>query len=213
MNENNNIVHLSDFIKNPNKMDELRPSIYNSFSKVPKAHLIKRGISFFIDICTISLIKIALHLGYGIFVAEFLAPLKPEMKHALMNGNIAIHGIVFSFIYMGYFLYSNYVLNGKTLGKMATGLRVINMNYLHQDDSQFQLSFSNSLRRSLGYMACYLSFGIFFIFNFVSEDKRGLADYVSNSLTVSDDWLEHFKAVKESTKDHVYIDVQNLKSA
>ncbi len=57
---------------------------------------------------------------------------------------------------------------------------------------------------------CYLSFGTFFIFNFSSEDKRGLPDYLSNSRTVSDDWLKSMLEKKQYEAEVVSIDIRSL---
>jgi uncharacterized RDD family membrane protein YckC len=128
-----------------------------------------------------------------------------------INGNLVLHAVIFVAIYWSYFLYTTYVLDGKTLGKMTMGLRIINENFLQDfDQLDYKISLQNSLRRSMGYLICYLSFGTFFIFNFSSEDKRGLPDYLSGSRTVSDNWLNQMLEKKQYSTEQVTIDIQAL---
>ena len=102
-------------------------------------------------------------------------------------------------------------MNGKTLGKMAMGLTVIKENYVHNmKEDQIHLTLSESAKRAAGYLGCLLSFGVFFVFTFASEDNRGLADYLSGSRTVSDKWLKQMQEFKETQQEQVIIDISRL---
>ena len=210
-----NIIQLKDYTESHKiiSQDVLCP-LGKNFSLTPPNLLGKRMIALGVDIATIALIKTSLHGAYAIFVSNFLAPLSQGRKLRLIEGDISLHLVTFLIIYSAYFFYTTFVLNGKTLGKMTMGLRVIDENYILKDDQiTYSLDLKHSFKRALGYLICYLSFGSFFIFNFSSEDKRGLPDYLSNSRTVSDDWLNHFKFLKEQNiAEVIYIDIEAIKT-
>ncbi len=178
---------------------------------MPKNLLLKRAIAFGADFMTIMLLKITVYSGHIIFVNQFLAPLDDRIKLKLITHPTALDVGIFLLIYSSYFLYTNFVLEGKTLGKMAMGLRVINENFVRdQQRLEYEINLSDSIKRTLGYLVCYLSFGTFFIFHFASEDKRGFPDYLSNTRTVDDNWLKQTLEQKKYAKEAVYIDIKSL---
>ena len=93
-------------------------------------------------------------------------------------------------------------------------IRVVNQDFIF-DHSQFRsnLSLKNSFQRSIGYLLCYMSFGIFFIFHFASEDKRGLPDFLSGTQTVSDEWIEFIVNARDAKAELIYLDIQKLSIA
>lgn len=213
MNSKENIIHLKDYTeKHKSIAQDILCPMDKNFSITPPTLLGKRMIALGVDLATIFLLKTSLHGAYAIFVSNFLAPLSQGKKLQLIEGHIGIHLITFLIIYSTYFLYTTFILNGKTLGKMAMGLRVIDENYLlKKEQKTYSLDLNRSFKRALGYVICYLSFGSFFIFNFSSEDKRGLPDYLSNSRTVSDQWLKHFQFLKDQNEaDVIYIDIHSI---
>ena len=211
MKDENKVVYLTDYIESKELITTVpRESTPLNLSD-PKSHLAKRGVAFAVDMLLVGVVKTGIHGAYALYVNEFLAPLSYSKKMSLIEGNLLMHGAIFISIFFAYFLYSTLILEGKTVGKMAMGLRVINESFfLNQEEMDYKLSLPNALRRSLGYVLCYLSFGTFFIFNFSSEDKRGLPDYLSNSRTVSDEWLKQSLEHREYAKEQVYIDVKTL---
>lgn len=211
MENENKVVYLTDYIAT-NQTISTVPKKVNLID--PKGHLIKRIVSFGIDLVAIGLIKMSLHGAYAVFINQFLSPLNFKQRAALINGNLLLHVTIFIAIYTAYFLYSSFVMEGKTLGKMTMGLRVINEGFV-QDSSQmsYNLSLKNSVRRSMGYLLCYLSFGTFFVFNFSSEDRRGLPDYLSGSRTVSDEWLQSMLEHKQFDAEVINIDIKSLQNS
>lgn len=211
MTDSNKIIYLTDYIaekKSITTMDYYGSAIELS---APKPELFKRSIALGIDFFTILLLKTMTHTTYALFINEFMAPLGDAHKSNLMEANTTVHLSTFMLIYYAYFLFNSYVLSGKTLGKMALGLRVVREDYINNmSEKNYELTLRDCFRRATGYLLCYLSFGTFFIFNFSSEDKRGLPDYISNSRTVSDKWLYQMQEFKAHQLEQVRIDIKSL---
>jgi uncharacterized RDD family membrane protein YckC len=208
MEKENKVVYLTDYIETNQKIKTVSKRMDLT---EPQSHLFKRIISFGVDILAISLLKISLHGAYAVFINQFFSPLNAQQRAELINGNILLHAVIFVAIYTAYFLYTSFVLDGKTLGKMTMGLRVVDEGFIQDADQMtYNISLQNSFRRSMGYLLCYLSFGTFFVFNFSSEDKRGLPDYLSSSRTVSDDWLANMLEHKQYSAETINIDIQSL---
>lgn len=214
MKDETNVVHLSDFTHKNKELKILNESkILTKLSK-PETHLVRRIFSFGIDLLTIMVLKSSIHVAYAVFINELMSPLSFQKKQALINGSMPLHLMTFMAIYFTYFFYTSFILNGKTLGKMAMNLTVISEHFIYnREETDYHLSLKECARRAFGYLFCFMSFGIFFIFNFSSEDKRGLADYISGSRTVSDDWLAKAIETKKYDHEHVYINIEELKES
>lgn len=208
MEKENKVVYLTDYIETNQKIKTLSSKIELI---EPQGHLFKRIIAFGVDIAAIGLIKMSLQGAYAIFINQFFSPLNFQQRAGLINGNLFLHAVIFVAIYTTYFLYSSFVLDGKTLGKFTMGLRVVDEGFIQDlEQMTYNISLKNSFRRSMGYLLCYLSFGTFFVFNFSSEDRRGLPDYLSSSRTVSDEWLKNMLEHKQYSAEQINIDIQSL---
>ena len=213
MKDSTNVIYLHDYIAKKKNISPLGHRKIGDLNLMePKPELFKRTIAFGVDLMTIGLLKASTHTAYALFLSEFLGPLKGSYKSYLTQGDLLLHSSIFLIIYFSYFLFTNFVLNGKTLGKLAMGLRVIEDNFItDMDTMDSDLGLKTCFKRALGYTFCYLSFGTFFIFNFSSEDKRGLPDYTSGTRTVSDHWLLEMKDYKAHQREHIFIDIRQLK--
>jgi len=67
-----------------------------------------------------------------------------------------------------------HALTGQTLGKLATGVRVVNV-----DGSP--LTFGTALLRYLGYFLSFLPFGLGFVVAGLRKDKRALHDLLAGT--------------------------------
>ncbi len=211
MKDQNNVVHLAEFINNQEEIVSIEDNHQFKDLSVPDSNIIKRAIAFGIDLMAIIMVKSAIHVAYGVFINEFMIPVSYAKRLDLAMGPHVLHLLTFALIYTTYFLYTSFILNGKTLGKMTMKLRVINELYItDRKQESYELDLKASTKRAIGYLLCFLSFGVFFVFNFSSEDKRGLSDYLSGSRTVSDDWLTQFEEFKTHESEHVFIDIQDL---
>jgi uncharacterized RDD family membrane protein YckC len=209
----NNKIHLVDILNTTQTVPRTDAKSISLEKDNDGTVLIKRGIAFVVDLLTISLLKTAMTASFAIYLNSYLTPVNRLAKIELSQGNIAIHALVFLSVYFGYFLYSTFIMNGKTLGKIVMGLTVVNdLFYRSKSELNSDVSFNAAFKRSVGYLLCYFSFGTFFIFNFSSEDKRGLSDFISGSRTVSDRWLSQELERREYNAKAIYIDIAALET-
>ena len=207
----NNEIYLVDILNTTQTIPRTDTKSISFEKDNPGTVLIKRGVAFIVDLLTISLLNTAIATGFALYINSYLTPVNALQKMNLLQGNIVLHSLVFLSVYFGYFLYSTFILNGKTLGKIVMGLRVVNDSfYRSQSDLNPAVTLKAALNRSVGYLLCYFSFGTFFIFNFSSEDKRGLSDFISGSRTVTDKWLKHELEKREYNANALYIDIAAL---
>ena len=212
MKEENNIINLLDYTNSKNEISS--PSgeyVLNSLKVKPASNIFRRGVSFLVDIATVGLIKSSLDAAYIIFVNEFLSVFNKSAIIMQTQQNIGLQLISYLIVFSGYFFFTSYVLSGKTLGKKVMGLTIIPESFVTvEDELNTELDFKQCFQRVVGYNLCYFSFGTFFIFNFSSEDQRGLPDYLSGTRTVDDEWLFEMRHLKEAAKEVVIIDIQSL---
>lgn len=210
-NSSDNVISLVDHLERKSNIETI-----NEFDIKPmdiaKEKITQRRIySFLVDFSAIMVVNTSIHTSYALFISEFYAPVNYSIKSQLISGNMGLHAGVFMLAYMTYFFYSMFVLNGQTFGKMVFKLHTIDDNYIFDEQTNNRtLGVRQSLRRSFGYLTCYLSAGTFFIFSLLSEDKRGVPDYLSGSRTVSSEWLEGMKAYKKYEHEEVRIDITSL---
>ncbi len=211
MKNEKNVIHLATYLNEDAKVSEF--SIHKPIQKLsePDGHLVKRGSALVFDIATIAFLKTLLHSAYLVFVSEFLSPFSYLIKKELSSPNMGLHILIFAIVFISYFFISGLLLEGGTIGKKIMGLKVVNNDFIQNPRNEdSSLLITQSLKRSIGYLACYLSFGTFFVFHFSSEDKRGLPDFLSNTRTVSDEWLIQMSEHKEFEAEVITIDIGSL---
>lgn len=71
------------------------------------------------------------------------------------------------------------LFRGQTLGKMLTGLRILNL-----DGTNLRLG-RLLLRNTIGYLLTAVTLGLGFLFSSISSTGRALHDYVSGTIVVS----------------------------
>lgn len=181
---------------------------------IPNGQLTRRVASMLIDLGAIGVLFASLHASYGVFVQQFLGfiPLQAQVK--LAHGNFFVTASTYLLIYCSYFFYFSYLYRGQTLGKRLMNLVVVpESNLFNSNTTLSELSFKQAVQRTFGYLVCYLSFGTFYFFNFASEDKRGLSDYLSYSRTVCQEWYSNYLEHKSSSAEIIQIDVKQLDRA
>ena len=214
MNNGKKVIHLADYLNQELTIKDF--DRYKPISRIEKndPNLIKRACAFGFDLASIGFLKTLLHSSFLIFVGEFLSPFSYVLKKEISTPSIGIHVGLFALIYMSYFVLSGLFLDGNTLGKKIMGLKVINNNFSKDPTKHtHELSIKQIFQRSFGQLVCYLSFGTFFVFHFSSEDKRGLADFISNTKTVSNEWFELAQNYKEYDAEIITIDIETLEQA
>lgn len=211
MDSNNNVISLIEYSSNKQELPSEKGEL---FPPNPSTNLLRRVGAMLIDLTSIGVLNAIIQGAYSLFVTQMLAPIPSSMKVMLTQGGWPLQIGIYLLIYSSYFFYSSYVLSGQSLGKTVMGLMVINDNNLNLNDmTPQQISMQQAAYRTLGYVLCYFSFGTFFIFNFASEDKRGLADFLSLSRTVDKDWYENFIYQKEVHNEVIRINISTLDRA
>ncbi len=206
-----NIIYLKNFIKNDEKLVP-SGSYFNSKSWQQSISLLKRrSLAFVIDLVFISFVNTIIHQGYGLFMQEILYPISHRGKAELISGSPLLFFGVFVFLFTSYFFYSGVVWNGKSIGKQLLKISIVSDAFFkNKSINDYSPSVESFTVRALGYTLCYLSCGMFFLFNFSSEDNRGLVEMMSGSRSVSDEWLAEEIDKRQSTGDVITIDIEQL---
>jgi uncharacterized RDD family membrane protein YckC len=212
--EKNNVISLVDHLKSQEEIETFNPADIGYF-KIQNDKIMQRRVySFITDFSVVMLLNTAVHVSYSVFVKNFMFVLNIKQQGHLIANNLPVQLSIFMLIYTTYFFYSMFVLNGQSVGKMVFKLKTVTDNFIFEENQKdFTPSASQAWRRTFGYIACYLSFGTFFLFSFMSEDKRGVPDYFSQTRTVSNEWLEGMIAYKEHNRHEVKIDIVSLDKA
>lgn len=210
----NNVISLVDHIQKKKEVNTFNEFEYETIDHEKQKLSQRRIYSFMVDFGVICVLNAAINATYTVFISEFLLNLKLTAKTSLVTGSFWPQLSSFLVIYTNYFLYSLYIMDGQTLGKKMFGLTSVSDEYFfNETDTDETINLKQAFRRSLGYLACYLSFGSFFIFSIMSEDKRGLPDYLSGSRTVSIEWLNSTKAQRAQNGEIIEIDIYSLPKA
>ena len=214
MKEDNTILHLSDYIQNNRKIESVNHNEILKVVEKPDTNLLTRTFAFGIDLSVVILLNSMIHAAYGLFINQFLSPMDESARLTFLNTSITLQLSLFILMFGSYFFYCGVVLSGKSLGKKIMRLSVIDERFvINHIENTHEVSIAQSAQRTLGYLLCYVSFGAFFIFNFASEDQRGLSDYLSSTRTVSDEWLDSMLEHKEFSAEEVTIDIRSLNKA
>lgn len=207
----NNVIQLVDHINSKEEVSTFNAADIGYFKIENDKITQKRIYSFLIDFSVVMLMNAAVHVSYSLFVKNFMFVLNMKQQSYLISNNLPVQISIFMLIYTTYFFYSMFVLNGQTVGKMVYKLKAVSDDFIFDEENmQYDLSASQAWRRTFGYLACYLSFGTFFLFSFMSEDKRGAPDYFSQTRTVSKKWLDGMLAYKQLPHEEVKIDITSL---
>lgn len=102
-----------------------------------------------------------------------------KMKLPLAHGHSNLAFLNFSLfvvVFFGYFTMTSFLLNGQSLGKLVLSLKVIS-----KDETQKELTISQSILRTLGLLLGYLTGFSLFIIPFFRKDEEGLHDWLSNT--------------------------------
>ncbi len=208
MDSKNNIINLSQHIKYRRAfLWEDKPLV----SIIPKANLLRRCASMIIDMSILCLFNLLIFQAFTQFIMQYLYFVPTGIQHQIISASTAVYTGTFILTYLTYFFYFSYLHRGETFGKKLMGLTVISESLLNENKlGSLELTYSQAMQRTLGYFLCYISFGTFYIFNFASEDKRGLSDFFSNSRTVCSEWFHDFQSQKQVYAEVVEIDIKHL---
>lgn len=210
----NNVTKLADHIKSNAPVATFDLDELKAFSLKNEKIMLRRAFAFMCDFGLVIMVKNMVSASYALGVGEFLAPLTHAQKNALIRPGAVVEGAVFAVIFVAYFFYCHYVLDGKTPGCRLAKLNVVDEKFTYKRKHfEHHPNAAQSLKRSLGQLACYMSFGTFFFFSFLNEERRGLQDHFSDTRVVSEEWLKSHKAWKRDCAREARIDINSLDSA
>jgi uncharacterized RDD family membrane protein YckC len=162
-----------------------------------KEKLKKRFYAFYIDLVAIGIIQKVLVYTYVKCINELLTSIPKFQKVTLLDHTWQLTISTLSFTFFSYFLMSLYLNHGQTLGKSLLGLRVYS-----SENTLGDLSFTESLLRTITYTACYLTGSFLLLIPFLKKDSKGLPDYFSHTEVLSqDEFLMKLDAQKEEVDE------------
>lgn len=207
----NNVIVLADYLEKKNALPTFDKDEFTYFDLKKDQIMWRRVGAFCADFFIILTLFNMMQVAYAQFVNTFMVPMSNAQKTQLITDSIVLNIVLFATVYVAYFFVANFIYEGQSFGKKWMKLKVINEDYIYfKEVDDYQLSFSQSIRRSFGKFLCYASFCTFFILNFINEEKRGISDMVSKTRVVSEEWFDGFKANKKYDLEDVKIDINSL---
>ena len=167
----------SDWLKSPRQGGALR----------------RRTFSFFVDLFCILLASKLLMASYISYLNTFMYIMGDKSQHLLSSQFHKVEFSVITVVFFGYFFLSYYLGNGKTPGKILFRLKVV-----PADNPTGLLGFTQSMKRSMAYVFCYLTGFIFFAIPFFNKNRAGLPDMFSESKVLTED---QYNKVLQNIKD------------
>jgi uncharacterized RDD family membrane protein YckC len=197
MNNENNIIQLSDYIAPAYK----RPQLF-----------IKRFSAFAIDLSLIAMIKVILTVTFFAFMDVSLGHL-PSIHKLDLEYNLSVADfIVTMLVYGGYFFINHLMLGHQTIGKKVMGLNVVSTQFKNTGDKNFyELTIRQIATRSVSYFVGYMSFGIAFTLPLFNKAQKNITDYISQTEVVTNEEL--FDLLKPQSAEVIQIDVNSLEKA
>lgn len=156
----------SDWLKSPREGGSLR----------------RRTFSFFVDLFCVLLTTRLLMASYISYLKTFMYLMGERSQYLLTSQMHKIEFSVITVVFFGYFFLSYYMGNGKTPGKILFRLKVV-----PTDNPLELLSFKQSLKRSAGYIFCYLTGFVLFTLPYFNKDNAGIPDMFSSTNVLTED--------------------------
>lgn len=140
------------------------------------ALLSRRMYAFGVDVFVAVLAGKALMLCYILFVGKYLQAFGPLSHQKLFNHLDAIHFFVLHLVFWSYRALCLYAGGGRTLGKLALGLRVRSRKRDHP-----RLWMEECFLRAFGHLLCLMGGMLPYLLVFFNKEGLGLPDLVSGS--------------------------------
>lgn len=145
----------------------------------------RRAMAFGVDFILFSVIKLGLISAYAHFMRTFFYQMPFPLQQKVTLGVYATNFALSMTLFWGYFIFCYWMCEGKTFGKYLFELRVVS-----QAKEENHLTLPEIIARTFGYFAAFMSFGALFLINFVREDKQGVADFLSRTKTIPDEFMK-----------------------
>lgn len=159
----------------------------------PRRDLLKsRTYAFIIDIYAIVFLAKGSSMAWGMFIRDYISNFSFFDYQAWANLNVNTFSLTLPIFYTSYFFFFYYLNDGRTLGKMAYKLKVCAAH-----DHTRELTFMEAFSRSIAYLFCnYLSY-LPFLINYLRKDSMGIAELISNTVTLREDEIALIEAQEE----------------
>ena len=186
--------------------DQLLPTVVHNprSEKNPEASLPKdptllkkRIYSFTTDLFFVALINKGLMFTYMSFLKTYFYQITLKTQLLLETKMVQVHSLSLLIVFWGYFMMSYYWGEGKTPGKLLFGLKVYSPDF--KNTGEFHLTLKESFSRTMGYFICYLPFGALFGISLFTKDQKGIPDWLSHTMVVSDEQMSYIDNVYFST--------------
>jgi uncharacterized RDD family membrane protein YckC len=167
-----NVINLVDYIENKKQVET---SSVDTPSSNKSNILTKRVYSFIIDVASIFTVHAAILTSFAVFVSDFFQISSMSLKVQLLSISLPYQLGIFLTSYMGYFVFTQTVLDGQTIGQKIYGLKVCDSH------GNTATSLKISFVRSCAYVGYYLGCGVFQAVYFMSKEQRSFADIISKT--------------------------------
>lgn len=152
----------------------------------------RRVFSFFVDLFCILLTSKLLMASYLSYLNTFMYIMGDKSQYLLSSQLHKVEFSIITVVFFGYFFLSYYLGNGKTPGKVLFKLKVVPISNPIE-----LLSFTQSLKRAICYVFCYLTGFILFAIPFFTKSRSGVPEMFSKSEVLTED---QFKVIVQSIK-------------
>jgi uncharacterized RDD family membrane protein YckC len=140
---------------------------------VPLASFTSRAVAFVLDFL----------ICFALFLAIIIPGGSLALRHGWITGDVHLefnfHHWYSLILLVVYFSLSNYVGNGRTIGKRMMRIRAVSLVHDH-------LSLWHSVERALGYGASFLEGGFGFLQYFIHPNRRTVHDRIAETIVVSE---------------------------
>lgn len=178
----------SDWLKSPRKGGSLR----------------RRTFSFFVDLFCILLTTRLLMASYISYLKTFMYLMGDKSQHLLTSQMHKVEFSVITVVFFGYFFLSYYMGNGKTPGKILFRLRVV-----PSENPTSLLTFKESMKRTFGYMFCYLTGFVLFAIPYFNKERAGIPEMFSGSKVLTEEeYAIAQREAKESQQETEEVETQ-----
>jgi uncharacterized RDD family membrane protein YckC len=165
-----------------------------------KELLKKRSYAFTMDLFIITLINKGIIFTYVNFLETYLYQLPTSFQLSINQKISQLNNLSLLLVFWGYFLFSYYMGEGRTPGKLIFGIKV---HSPHRGDDH--LSFKEAFMRTGGYFIGCFTGMLLLALPFLRKDSKGIPDFLSHTHIVCEDELEYIK----SLEDH-WVEDENL---
>lgn len=191
------VVNLLEYIERKEKLETLS-SVDSSPGQT--SFLLKRVYSYIIDVAAVFTLHTAIISSFAVFVSDFFQLSSMQVKVELLTVSLPYQLAVFLSSYFSYFMFTQTVLDGQTLGQKIYGLKVCDKN------GNLKSDIKTVTLRSVGYLTYYFGCGFFHAFYFMNKEKRSFADILSKTIVINSKDQNQFDEVIE-------IEISSLKKS